>query len=109
MYFPDNVSLCTLRKQKLRICSKAQEPSGLAGFKLLPGSGKRVGLGKAMSSERQAEGKELYFVTCAIINTFRRAVGSNFQSTNLFMDLQKYLVFDLFCRIYLADVCVTLL
>ena len=51
-----------------------------------------------MSSERQAEGKELYFVTCAIINTFRRAVGSNFILLTCFWTYK-----NTWCLIYSAE------
>lgn len=56
-----------------------------------------MGLGKATCSERQAEGKELYFGTYAIINTFGRAVGFNF---NLLTSFWTYM--NTWCLIYSA-------
>ena len=98
MYVPDVMfSLCTL-KQKLRNLFKSSRALRTSWFSNCCQEVERVGLGKAMSSERQAEGKELYFVTCAIINTFRRAVGSNFILLTCFWTYK-----NTWCLIYSAE------
>ena len=49
------------------------------------------GPGRATSSERQAEERELYFGTCTIINTFGRVAGSNFNLLTCFWTYKKIL------------------